>query len=84
MATQEQILDAYDRLARRPGSTVRIIDLRDELGWPDGLDEVLITMAREGLIILSHDQYKLSAEEHASAVTFGGQMHLMMRAEGDD
>jgi len=83
MVTQEQILDAYDQLAKRPGYTVRIWHLRDQLGWPDRLDEVLIAMHRNQLIVMHHDQYKLSAEEHAAAVSFGGQMHLMQRLSED-
>lgn len=82
MTTPEQVLDAYDKLATEPGHTVRIWHLRTELGQPADFDEVLISMARDELVHLHHDRYKLSAEEHAAAVSYGGQMHLLTPAEG--
>jgi len=79
MITRGQVLDAYDRITKRPGATVRVWHLREEMGWPAHLDQVLVEMHKVGLIVLSDDQYGMSDAERDAAVNLDGQdMHLML------
>ncbi|MBB5868727.1 hypothetical protein F4553_002106 [Allocatelliglobosispora scoriae] len=81
-APEDRVLDAYSKLAKRPGDLVSLVHLRDSLAdiSKADLDRVLKAMDRQRTIQLEPDPNRkaLPPEAHEAAISIGGEdKHLI-------
>lgn len=81
-ALARRILAAYEALVSRPGGTIRLADLRAEIGVsdPEEVAATLLRLDRDRVIQLEPDPYRLglTQADRECAVRLGGEdMHLL-------
>ncbi|ONI71254.1 hypothetical protein ALI144C_48670 [Actinosynnema sp. ALI-1.44] len=82
---EERIRDAYNGLARSPGSWVGLVDLRPKLGDApaDAVDAVLKELSRTGRahLVPESNRKVLTEADHDAAIRIGGEENHLISIE---